>query len=270
MLTLSGCSVAGPPPDAEFLIASRDATYWVSSGREGVNLRSSPLVLARSAGRYYEVYTAEVDHSFEGGLFVGERVFRRSLPGRDSAMIFEDSTVTAFARAYGSRYPQARAVPADEFEGDDEIGVSVTGETDLLGVFGPYVVLEHRSAVENGVSQFADTIRRVVDIRSGRPVRMSAVIRDSLAREAIAGRGGPGGRWRRRGYEVAARFDSTRHATLLVLRGRPGEEWPLGYVRSSLPRIFWLDGPEVDVGLRNALRAAFDRALRHSTRWILA
>ena len=269
LLLAAGCSFPSPPPRAEFLIAARDATYWVTTGREGVKLRSSPLVLARSAGRYYEVYTSELDRSYEGGLFVGERVYRRDLPGRDSTLIFEDSAVLSLSSAYGTRFPDAQPLAADLFE-DEDVDVSVVGETDLLGVFGPYVMLEHRSEVDNGVEQRGDTVRRVIDVRTGAVVQMAAVLRDTAARDAVAAQSQSTGRWKNRGYEVIARYDPTKQATLLVMRDMLRREWPIGYVRSSLPRVFWLDNPKVEEPLRDALKGAFDKALRQGTRWILA
>src|SRR3954465_15301765 len=96
MLTpiVAGCSLPEPvPPPAEFLVSASDATYWVQSGARGFHIRRSPLILARTAGKFYEVYVEEVDRSYADALFTGERVYRRELSSGDSAMIFEDTAV---------------------------------------------------------------------------------------------------------------------------------------------------------------------------------
>ena len=67
-------------------------------------------------------------------------------------------------------------------------------------------------------------------------------------------------RWHHSGYDVIARWDDDRNESQVVLRDLRGHEWPLGYVGSRLPRIFWLDEPRVDPGLRRALFTAFDDA----------
>ena len=79
-LVVAGCSLPAPvPPPAEFLVSASDATYWVQSGARGFHIRRSPLILARTSGKFYELYVEEVDRSYAQALFTGERVFRRDL-----------------------------------------------------------------------------------------------------------------------------------------------------------------------------------------------
>jgi hypothetical protein len=88
-------------------------------------------------------------------------------------------------------------------------------------------------------------------------------VRDTTALGAGAARDGDAVKWRHAGYDVIARYDTARSETVVALRDLRGHEWPLGYVDSRLPRIFWLDQPRVDSRLRAALSHAFDNAREH-------
>src|SRR5689334_15706399 len=69
-----GCALPPPPPPvAEFLVSAGDQTYWVRSDNSGLRVRGSPLILARTGGRYYELFVGEVDRSFPRALLSGER-----------------------------------------------------------------------------------------------------------------------------------------------------------------------------------------------------
>src|SRR3954465_3016954 len=103
MLTpiVAGCSLPEPvPPPAEFLVSANDATYWVQSGSRGFHIRRSPLILARTAGNFYEIYVEEVDRSYTDAMFTGERVYRRDLSTGDSTLIFEDTAVVQRAAEF--------------------------------------------------------------------------------------------------------------------------------------------------------------------------
>src|ERR1700688_2192648 len=94
-LVLAGaCALPPPPrPTAEFLVSAGDQTYWVRSDNSGLRIRSSPLILARTDGRYYEIFVGEIDRSFPRALLSGERVFRRELATGDSAVIYDDTAI---------------------------------------------------------------------------------------------------------------------------------------------------------------------------------
>jgi hypothetical protein len=261
-LGLAGaCTLPPPPPPlAEFLVSAGDQTYWVRSDHLGVKIRGSPLILARTGGRYYEVYVGEVDHSYPRALFAAERVFRRELASGDSAVIFEDSTVLGMATAYKRRHPNQTRLAPNEDPAED-VDIAAVGETDVLNVLGPYVALEHRLSVgrSDGDDQ-DDTTRAVVDIRTGKRVTLDQVLDDTTVKEA-AGEGGLATRrWKHDGYDVVSRYDSTRKANALLLRDRRGREWKLGMIASSFVQIFWLDKPSVDAKTRSALSDAFNDA----------
>src|SRR5256885_11644249 len=103
---LGGCALPPPPPPtAEFLVSAGDQTYWVRSDNSGLRIRGSPLILARTGGRYYEIFVGEIDRSFPRALLSGERVFRRELASGDSAIIFDDTTVVRLAEQYQRQHP---------------------------------------------------------------------------------------------------------------------------------------------------------------------
>ncbi|MEP6905816.1 MAG: hypothetical protein ABI875_07000, partial [Gemmatimonadales bacterium] len=138
---------------------------------------------------------------------------------------------------------------------------SASGEADILGVVGPYLLYTHRSTLENEHAEQADTARGVIDIRVGKPVPFTILAGDTAALADGGIREGGVVRWRHSGYDVIARFDTARQQTQVVLRDRRRREWTLGFVNSPAPRIFWLDEPRVDPKVRTAISHAFEGAM---------
>ena len=255
-----------PPPPAEFLVSAGDQTYWVRSDNSGLRIRGSPLILARTGGRYYEVFVGEIDRSYPKALFSGERVFRRDLATGDSAIIYDDTTVVEMAHDYRRRHPRAPILGPDD-DPEDDIEISAVGETDILNVLGPYVALEHRLSVERADEHSEDdTTRAVIDIRSGKPVELDRMLRDSTVQEAAGEGGFSNRRWRHDGFDVISRYDSTHKQNALAMRDHRGREWTLGLVASSYVQIFWLDKPKIDARTRHALARAFNDATTYGER----
>lgn len=267
-LVLAGaCALPPPPPPvAEFLVSAGDQTYWVRSDHSGLRIRGSPLILARTGGRYYEVFVGEIDRSFPRALFSGERVFRRDLTSGDSAVIYDDTAIVQMAADYRRRHPRAPLLGPED-DPDNVIDVSAVGETDILNVLGPYVALEHRLSIERSDEHGEDdTTRAVIDLRNGKPVELDRILRDSTVQEA-AGEGGLSNRrWRHDGYDVISRYDSAHKQNALAMRDHRGREWKLGLVASSYVQIFWLDKPKVDARTRHALSRAFNDATTYGER----
>lgn len=267
-LVLTGaCALPPPPPPvAEFLVSAGDQTYWVRSDHSGLRIRGSPLILARTGGRYYEVFVGEIDRSFPRALFSGERVFRRDLTSGDSAVIYDDTAIVQMAADYRRRHPRAPLLGPED-DPDNVIDVSAVGETDILNVLGPYVALEHRLSIERSDEHGEDdTTRAVIDLRNGKPVELDRILRDSTVQEA-AGEGGLSNRrWRHDGYDVISRYDSAHKQNALAMRDHRGREWKLGLVASSYVQIFWLDKPKVDARTRHALSRAFNDATTYGER----
>lgn len=262
-----GCALPPPPPPAaEFLVSAGDQTYWVRSDNSGLRVRGSPLILARTGGRYYELFVGEIDRSFTKALLSGERVFRRDLATGDSSLIYEDTAIVHLAEQYHRQHPAARVLGPDD-DPDDDVDITAVGETDILNVLGPYVALEHRLSIDRDDNHDQDdTTRTVIDLRDGRTVAFEHMLRDSTVQEA-AGEGGlVNRRWRHDGYDVVSRYDSVHKANTLVLRDRGGREWRLGMVESSFVQVFWLDKPRIDSRTRRALAHAFNDATAYGER----
>jgi len=260
LIPLAGCSLPAPkPPAAEFLVADASSTYWVRSGPRGITARHSPLILTSADNRFYEVFVGEVTRSYEDAIFIREPIYSRDLLTGRSRLIYEDVRISAWEKMYLSSNPEARLLDPDE-DGSDAVSITATGEADILAVAGPYVLFDRRATLERDDFQQSDSTRGAIDIRSGETVPLTSLVRDT----ALLGVGGvrEGGlvKWRHSGYDVIARWDEERGETQVVLRDMRGHEWPLGYVNSRLPRIFWLDEPRVDRKIRSALSHAFEDA----------
>ena len=262
-----GCALPPPPPPvAEFLVSAGDQTYWVHSDNSGLRIRGSPLILARTGGRYYELFVTDVDRSFPKALLSGERVFKRDLATGDSTLIYEDTAIVHIAEEYHRQHPTAPVLGPDD-DPEDDVDVTAVGETDILNVLGPYVALEHRLSVDRDDDHDQDdTTRTVIDLRDGRTVAFEHMLRDSTVQEA-AGEGGLiNRRWKHDGYDVVSRYDSVHKANALILRDRGGREWKLGLVESSFVQVFWLDKPRIDPRTRRALAHAFNDATAYGER----
>lgn len=260
LIPLSGCSLPAPtPPAAEFLVADASSTYWVRSGPQGISARNSPIILTSADNRFYEVYVDEVTRSYQDAFFTGEPVFSRDLLTGKRRLLLQESRLTAWEKAYLTANPHAKLLDPDE-DGSDDVSVVGTAEVDILGVVGPYVLYDRRLSLEHGDVEQADSSRGALDIRSGAEIPLDSLVRDTAILGPGAVREKDLVRWRHSGYDVIARWDDDRAESEVVLRDRRGHEWPLGYVGSRLPRIFWLDQPRVDGKLRSALANAFDDA----------
>jgi hypothetical protein len=264
---ISSCTLPAPPPPlAEFLVSAGDQTYWVRSDNSGLRIRGSPLILARTGGRYYEIFVGEIDRSFPRALLSGERVFRRELASGDSTIIFDDTTIVRLAEQYHRQHPRAQLLGPDD-DPEDDIDITAVGETDILNVLGPYVALEHRLSIERADEHDQDdTTRTVIDLRTGKPVALDRMLRDSTVQEASGEGGFVNRRWRHDGYDVVSHYDSVHKANALILRDRGGREWKLGFVSSSFVQIFWLDKPRLDAQTRHALARAFNDATAYGER----
>ncbi|HEX3535120.1 MAG TPA: hypothetical protein VHT23_12975 [Gemmatimonadaceae bacterium] len=262
-----GCTLPPPPPpNAEFLVSAGDQTYWVRSDNSGLRIRGSPLILARTGGRYYEIFVSEIDRSFPKALFSGERVFRRELATGDSAIIYDDTTIVRMSDAYHQQHPRAPLLRPDD-DPDDDVDISAVGETDVLNVLGPYVALEHRVSIERSDDTGDDdTTRAVIDLRNGKAVAFDHMLRDTTVQEAVGEGGLVNRRWRHDGYDVISHYDSTHKANTLALRDHRGREWRLGLIGSTYVQIFWLDRPKVDSETRHALSRAFNDATSYGER----
>ena len=261
VLTLAGCSLPDPhPPAAEFLVADGGSTFWVTSGPAGIHARVSPLILTRAGNRYYQVYVAERIRTYQDAMFSAESIYRRDIISGDSTLLWEDPKIDAWETVYLARHPSARPLDPDD-DNQDDVSLSATGESDILGIVGPYVLYAHRSMIQNAEMERADTARGILDVRLGKTVPIAVLERDTASISDGGIRENGTTRWHHAGYDVIARFDADRAQSEMTLRDSRRHTWKLGYVNSRVPRIYWLDEPRVDARVRTALGEAFEDAL---------
>lgn len=205
LAALAGCAQerpAPPPPATEFLVSAGDSTYWVRTGSGTPVVRSSPILLARFDGRFFEVYVTDDDRSYEDAVFVGQRLWRRDIVTGDSLLVWEDSTIPRLAARWGAEHPASRRLAPDEEEGEDPAR-QATSELSVLEVHGAYLAYEYHADLEQPDAPMWHTTRRgVIDLRAGRAVSVAELFGAGPAR--VAGVRG------RRAYLAA--LDSVRAA----------------------------------------------------------
>ncbi|MDP1890852.1 MAG: hypothetical protein Q8K55_08145 [Gemmatimonadaceae bacterium] len=157
----------GPAPRTEFLVANADSTFWVTSDARGIRMRGAPLVLAREAGRFHELYVADDDRSYYDAIFVGQRLYRRDLITGDSTELLADGEVAAMADQFAREHPGERPLGTDE-EGAANPRTSAMAELHLMDVHGPFASFEHLTDIDiRGASSRHAAHGGVVDLRTG-------------------------------------------------------------------------------------------------------
>jgi len=254
----------GAPPPAEFIVSANDSSFWVRTDAQGVHVRGVPLALAHFDGRFYEVYSADDDHSYTQALLDGEVVYRRDLLNGDSAVVFRDSVVPKIAAAYAATHPGEDPIGPDD-DVDDDAQVSATAEVDVLDLIGQYMSYEYRTDVELPSRAPRRSRRRgVLDLRSGRPITRADVSNDfvNAVRDQLpdsASHTDTTDVWRHGAYRVVAHYDSTGTEADLSLVS-DDRTWHIGTVTTPVVRIDWLDRPSLDSAWRRALERAFNDA----------
>jgi hypothetical protein len=181
----SSTAGATPPPNAEFLVATQDSTFWVTTAGAKLRARGAPLTLAQFDGKFYEVFLADDDRSYRDALLVGLRLYRRDLQLGDSTLVFEDSIVPRFARQYASAHPGAQRLAPDE-DGDEDPPMQATADLQVVDVHGPYLSFEyHVDVATRGSPPWHATRRGVLDLRSGRPARVADLFPEAVASALI-------------------------------------------------------------------------------------
>lgn len=168
-----------PAPPADFVIAAGDSVFWVTSAGGEVSLRGAPLELARVDGRFYEVYVADDDRSFEDALLIGQRIYRRDLLSGDSLLVYEDTIVPRLAVQYARLHPDDRPLRPDEETSDDPLwhATSTVEVADLHGRFLSYSI---HADIERGDAPLWHTSRRgVLDLLLAAPASLAAVAGDA-------------------------------------------------------------------------------------------
>jgi hypothetical protein len=174
-----------PPPHAEFLVATQDSTFWITTKGTNVRARGAPLTLAQYDGRFFEIYLADDDRSYPDALLVGLRVYRRDLLKGDSSLVFEDSIVPRLAREYASTHPGVRRLEPEE-DGAENPSTQAMADLQVVDVHGPYLSYEYHVDIERrGDDPWHATRRGVIDLRSGRPTRVADLFSSTTATALI-------------------------------------------------------------------------------------
>jgi hypothetical protein len=187
------------PPDADFVLSAGDSSFWVTSEGGSIHFRGAPLELARVDGRFYELYVADDDRSYEDAVLIGQRIFRRDLVTGDSLLLFEDTIVPRLAARYARLHPDDVRLRPDEEESDDPLWRATT-TIDLADVHGPFLSFSLHADVERDDADPWHTTRRgVIDLSTGRPAALERIVGGDVARIT-----------RRSSVAAAAMIDSVR------------------------------------------------------------
>ncbi len=210
---------AGPKLPADFLLTTADSTYWVSSGPNGLRVRSAPILIARVEGRLRELYSTDVDRSYFDAVFVGQRVFSRDLVRGDSVELMADTAVAALEQRFRREHPAERLLDKDE-EAAEDPSISASASIDILDVHGPYLSFEYHTDIDvkrNGPAVDRHTGRRgVLDMRTSSAVTLSQLFGAPSAERLLKG---AAEEWGVASRALAAQGDSAGRAAVDAVRG---------------------------------------------------
>jgi hypothetical protein len=191
--------VSGHPPAADFVLSAGDSSFWVTSNGSSVRVRGAPLELARVNGRFFELYVADDDRSFQDAVLVGQRIYRRDLISGDSLLVYEDTIVPRLAQLYARLHPDDVRLSPDDDGNDDPLWRATT-TIDLADLHGPFLSYTVHADVERDDAPLWHTSRRgVLDIATGSEASLSRVVGGD--EKPVA---------RRRSIAVASTLDSVR------------------------------------------------------------
>ena len=175
------------PPEAEFLVAAGDSTYWVRSGPTGIRVRSAPILLTEADGEFFEIYIIEDGVDYDDASFGSARVYSHRILGADSLLLFQDSTVLRQAALWKRRHPRDEPVDPDSDEPLQDPGTLVMEEIEIVEVHGPWLTFTHSLDVdiETGEEHQHTARRGVVDVRNGRMATLDALFGPTEAGRVI-------------------------------------------------------------------------------------
>jgi hypothetical protein len=174
------------PPDASFLVAAADSTFWITAANGISRVRRSAILLSIYDGRFHELYVTDDDRSFYDAVVVGQRIFRRDIVTGDSTLLFEDSTIVRIASAYAAAHPDESPLLPDEEAAPNPTTVATT-ETEIVESIAWYATVERHIDVDLPGGREEHTTRRLVmDLRSGKAVTLGDLMPDSTRRRVLA------------------------------------------------------------------------------------
>jgi hypothetical protein len=183
-----GADKAHGPPDAEFLFAAADSTYWVRSNGDGVRVRSAPILLTQVDGRFFEVFIAEDGVDFDDAAFSSARVFSRDVASRDSIKLFDDGHVMQEPEEWKRRHPKEVPLDPENEDLSSDPRTVVSEDLEILDVHGPWVTFNHVLDVDlaDKAPHHHDGRRYVVDVRTGNRDSLAGLFGEPDAKRLIA------------------------------------------------------------------------------------
>lgn len=179
------------PPSAEFLFAAGDSTWWVKSGGDGVRVRSAPILLTFTEGKFYEIFVSEDGAEFEDASLASARVYSRDVLRDDSLPIFDDPSARREIARWKRAHPNAQRLDPEDALDAEEPTTSITDEIEIIDVHGPWVTIQHSVDIDvEGRAGHRHTRRRaVVDVRTGRRASIATLFGPQASARVIkAGR----------------------------------------------------------------------------------
>jgi hypothetical protein len=163
------------PPDAEFLIAAGDSTYWVRSTKDGIRVRSAPILLTEADGRIHELFITDETHDYAQATFSAGRIWARDLLREDSLLLFDDGAVGRELEAWRRRHPGAAPVDPEVDDVPDEPPTSAIEELTIVEVHGAWVSFGQSLDIDvEGRTDHVHRVRRgVLDLQSGRQAALT-------------------------------------------------------------------------------------------------
>jgi hypothetical protein len=175
------------PPSAEFLFAAGDSTWWVKSGADGVRVRSAPILLTFTDGKFYEIFVSEDGAEYEEASLASARVYSRDVLRNDSLAIFDDPTVRREIARWKRAHPNAQELSPDDELDAEEPSTAITDEIEIIDVHGPWVTVQHVLGidVEGRTSHRHARRRAVLDVRTGRRASLATLFGAQASADAI-------------------------------------------------------------------------------------
>jgi hypothetical protein len=175
-------------PDAEFLVAAGDSTYWIRSNAEGMRVRSAPILLTQVDGRLFEIFIGDEGAEYPEASFATARLWSRAIESRDSTLLFADSTVLRELAAWRKAHPRESEIDPSADDVPDDPQTIVQDDIEIIDAHGPYLTFEHLLDVDiDGGPEHIHTGRRfVVDVRTGHRASLADVLGSEEAARATA------------------------------------------------------------------------------------
>ncbi len=179
--------VASVPPEAEFLVAAGDSTYWIRSSSDGLRVRSAPILLTRFETQFHELSIVEEIIDFFDAEFVRERLFGYPVTSADSTLLYADDAVEQAMARWMSANPDETPIDASD-EDAPEPESSAADFIEVIDVHGRWVSWAHAIDIDVvGADRHLHERRRgVVDIVTGARATLDSLMSPDDARRVEA------------------------------------------------------------------------------------